>query len=154
MKSLADTFAGSQFPVVRDALAEIAAGRVPPSNTVDLVAAQMRQIHPDVVLDLRELEVMDIIYPSRVARGFRQWAEFWSAWFEAWEALESQDEWEDVEPGVVLQEVRLELSGRSSGAKISMHQWHRFEVYEGKLMRLSCHQSREAALAGPGPVSR
>jgi hypothetical protein len=154
IKAFADAIAGSGFSAVRDALVSLGEGESWSPELAELVTSRVELIHPDIVLDMRELNMTGVVYPPEVARGVRQWIRFWTAWFEPWDDFRWVSEWEDLEPGVVIQEAWIDMRGRASGAATSVHQWHRWEIFDGKVMRLSCHTSREAALAGPKPSSR
>jgi hypothetical protein len=139
---------------LRDWLVALRDGDQVSEEMTEFLRELMVSIHPDVVLDMRELDQIHVIYPARIARGLREWTEFWTAWLEPWDEFRWDGEWELIGPGVVLQDVTIEMSGRTSGVATSMHQWHRWEVFEGTVRRLSAHPTREAALAGPEAMSR
>jgi hypothetical protein len=135
------------FPALRDELVAARDDLSRPARESPIGRQLARVVDEDVVIDMREIEVGWLI-GKEVFRGLDEWIRMWATWFESWESFEiTRQGWEELEGGEVLQDIAVDLGGRSSGATIPYHHFHLWHLRDAKVTRMSAHPTRDAALA-------
>ena len=102
----------------------------------------------DVVWRVNALDMPDI---ADVYYGHDGVREFWRRWLSAWEAIEFEVVAADeIEPDLVLAEIKQVSRGRTSGAAVPGHWFQAWRLRAGKVIASYGRESREEVLKMAG----
>ncbi len=142
-------FDESDFKTVRTTLEERATSEQARAALGGFQDFQERAVDPDLVIDYRELGPEGITPGgSSTYRGWDGWLEHWRVWFEAWDAIKTeQRNLEEIDRDRVLIWSTGWVRGRGSGAQLPWSSaFSIWTVREGKIIRIDGYPTRERAL--------